>query len=153
MKTRVDAHLYGFMRCLSTARRNEGQWEEYLLKTTFNKSKKVVMDVCGIGTARTFKRHLDSLIECGLVEEGTIKVKNEKGKEYEYACYFFPFDYDGNYKLMDKELLKYLVNTSNGISIKVYLYLLNCSTAKKDWEFTIKEIVAALGYDEDYQDM
>lgn len=155
MKARIDAHLYGFMRCLSTARpatreelneKPKCEQTEYLLASTLNKSKKIIMDVCGIGTTKTFRRHILDLIEAGLIEEGKIKVKNEKGKEYEYDCYFFPFDYDGNYKLIDKEFLRYLVDTGNAMSIKVYLYLLNCSTAKDNWVFTINEISVALGY-------
>lgn len=151
MKTRSDTHLYGFMRCLSTAmpdgeKNGKPQWKEYLLKSTFNKSKKVVMDVCGIGTPKTFKRHIDDLIEAGLIEEGKITVKDK-----DYACYFFPFDYDTNFKLIDKELVKYMVDAGNGMTIRVYIYLLNCSTAKKDWEFTLKEIVEALGYNREYQ--
>lgn len=149
MKTRTDTHLYGFMRCLSTAMPDgEGKWKEYLLVSTFNKSKKVVMGVCGIGTQKTLKRHIDDLIAANLIEVGSIKVK---GKDY--ACYFFPFDYDGNFKLLDKELVRYMVDTGNAMTIRTYLYLLNCSTAKKDWEFSCKEIVEALGYDREYQPM
>ena len=151
MKTRADTHLYGFMRCLSTAmpdQSNPGKWKEYLLVSTLNKSKKIIMGVCGIGTTRTFKRHLDELIAAGLVEEGKITVK---GKDY--ACYFFPYDYDGNFKIIDKELVRYMVDTGNAMTIRVYLYLLNCSTAKTDWKFTQREIVKALGYAEDYQPM
>lgn len=141
MKSRINAQLFGFMRCLSTAMPKGDKWEEYLLKSTFNKSKKILMDVCGIGTTKTLKRHIDSLIEAGLVEEGVMR---SNGKEY--PCYYFPFDYDGNYKLIEKDLVRYLVETRSSIAIKVYLYLLNCSTAKKDYEFTITEISKALGY-------
>lgn len=45
-------------------------------------------------------------------------------------------------------MVRYLVDTRNAQAIRVYLYLLNCSTMKKDYVFTIREIKLALGYSE-----
>lgn len=151
MKSKIDQTLYGLMRCWSTtmpADTGKCKYTEYLYASNFifSKHTKLLADLCGIKTQRTFRNHILKLIEVGLVEEGSIKVN---GKDY--ACYFFPYDYDGAYKLISKELLEYLVYTGNKVSIKVYLYLLNCSTCKDSWEFTNKDIVEAIGYDREYQ--
>lgn len=147
MNYKTDDLLYGFMRCLSTAKpiKNEKQpWQEYLLKSNFVKEKKTAAKVCDC-TTRTVDNRLKALISAGLVKEDKIEII--KGdKTYSYDCYLFPFDYDGNFKLIDLRLLQYLVNTSNSQVIRVYLYLLNCSTMKEDYIFTITEIKKALGY-------
>lgn len=145
--------LYGFMRCLSTARpatkeeleeRPNCSQTEYLLQSTFIKDKKTIAGICGCST-QTINNRLKRLIDCGLVEEGVHEVERN-GKLYQYKCYYFPFDYNGNYKTLNKEMVQYLVFTRNAHAIRIYLYLLNCSTMKKDYMFTIKEISKALGY-------
>ncbi len=50
MKSRIDARLYGFMRCLSAIEPDEG-----LLKSTLTMNKKAAMEVC---TPKTFTRHV-----------------------------------------------------------------------------------------------
>lgn len=149
MNYKTDDLVYSFMRCLSTAKpdpENEGKYIEYLLKSSFTKDKKTIAGICGC-TMKTIANRLDKLIAAGLVEEG--KIQAEKGnKIYEYDCYYFPYDYDGTYKLLDKEMVRYLVYTRNSCAIRIYLYLLNCSTYKKDYMFTIGEIKKAMGYAE-----
>lgn len=141
MKSRTNVQLYGFMRCLSTTLPQGEKWKEYLLVSTFNKSKKVIMNVCGIGSAKTLKRHIDTLIAAELLEEGEIEVKDKK-----YPCYFFPQDFTGAYKLIDKTLLRVLVGCLSPLTIKIYLYLLNRNSLKNNYEFTIQELKEAFGY-------
>lgn len=141
--------LYGFMRCLSTARPifENGKlvkWQEYLPKKNFKKNKKLIASICNI-TTRTIDNQINKLFEAGLLDEG-FEIVELNGKEYEYECYWFPYNEEENYKLVDKEVLNYLVNTRNAQGIRVYIYLLNKYQWKKDYVFTIQEIKEALGY-------
>lgn len=86
---------------------------------------------------------MDALIAAGLVKEDTFTAD-----EKEYPCYIFPCDYDGVYKIIDLDMLKYLVSTRNNHAIRIYLYLLNCNSLKQNYTFTYKEIKKALGYSE-----
>lgn len=148
MHSRTNLQLYGLLRCLSTAKPTEDQssWKEYLPKSTLTKAKKLLLQACGI-TSRTFTRHLNDLLAEGLVQEGTFLAK-----EKELPCYYFPYDYNGIYKLVDKQLLFYLVSSGNGITLRIYLYLLNKSGLKEDYEFTKKELAEALGFSASYRD-
>lgn len=152
MNFKIDDLLYGFMRSLSTARPvyEEGKavkWQEYLLKKEFTKSKKVIAGICGCST-RTIDRHLNDLFARGLLEEGFEVIENNK-KEYEYPCFWFPHNESNPYKIVEKDLVRYLVDTRNAQCIKVYLYLLNKYEWKEDYTFTLKEIQMALGYSSD----
>lgn len=140
--------LYGFMRGLSTARpiveNEETIWREYLPIKTFKQNKKVIASICGY-TTRTIDRHLDKLSEAGLLDEG-VETIVENGKEYDYPCFWFPYNPTEKYKLVDKEIIQYLVNTRNAQAIRIYLYLLNKFQWKKGYIFTQDEIREALGY-------
>lgn len=144
MNYKTDDLLYGFMRCLSTARPEGDGWKEYLPVSSFSKEKKTIANILGC-TSRTIGNRLQKLIDCGLVELGQYEVEKH-GKVYQYDCYYFPYDYDGNFKILDRELVKYLVYTRNACAIRIYLYLLNCSTMKQDYTFTIQEIKEGMGY-------
>lgn len=138
MKSRADTHLYGLMRCLSTCQpAGDGKYTEYLPATTFSANKELIQEICGIKTEKTLKAHLRKLIDGGLVEEG----QYSGGK-----CYYFPYDYNGLYKIITKDLLYFLVNTGNGLTLKIYFYLLNKIDFKENYSFTSAEIVAALGH-------
>ena len=154
MQYSTDDLLYGFMRSLSTARPiyKDGKletWQEYLSKKEFAKSKKVIAGICGCST-RTIDRHINNLFAAGLLDEGIEIVeaadKDGNTKNYEYACYWFPYDESGKYKLVEKDMIRYLVDTRNAQCIKVYLYLLNAYEWKADYTFTLVEIQKALGY-------
>lgn len=152
MNYKTNDLLYAFMRTLSTARPiyKEGKltgYQEYLPKKTFLKNKKVIAGICGC-TSRTINNHIDKLFEVGLLDEG-IEVVEVNKKEYEYECYWFPYDYDKNYKLVNKEFLRYLIETRNAHTIRIYLYLLNKFGWKKDYIFTAGELKEALGYNKD----
>lgn len=156
MNYSTDDLLYGFMRSISTSKENvakgiksEGKQlekenrTEYLTVKNFQKEKKVIAGICGC-TTRTINNRLDKLKECGLVDEQEISVE-ENGKIYVYPSYTFPYNYDGKYKIIDRDMLSYLINTRNANAIRVYLYLLNASY-KPDYVFTQDEIKKALGY-------
>lgn len=121
-------------------------YQEYLPKKTFAKNKKVIAGICNCST-RTIDRHINELFERGLLDEGIEIVETDKG-EYEYPCYWFPCNAT-KYKLIEKDLVSYLVDTRNAQSIKVYLYLRNKFEWKPNYLFTIKEIQQALGYSAD----
>lgn len=147
MNFKTNDLLYGFMRGLSTARPIEnGKWQEYLPIKEFKKNKKLIAGICDCST-RTIERHIEALFEAGLLDEG-VEVISKNGKEYEYEVFWFPYDYDGNYKLIDQDVVKYLVNTRNSQAIRIYLFLLNKFQWKNNYVFTIQEIKNALGYAE-----
>jgi predicted transcriptional regulator len=157
MNYKVNDLLYGFMRSLSTARPiyEAGKivdYQEYLPKEEFMKNKKLIAAICG-RDMKTIKRNLDRLFEVGLVEEGfeVVETVNKDGsiKKYEYPCYWFPYNRSDKYKIIEKDLVRYLVDTRNAQCIKVYLYLLNKYEYKSDYVFTIKEVQKALGYSGD----
>lgn len=156
MKSSCDDLVYGFMRSISTARdatREELKAHpkatkvEYLTFKKFQEEKKVIQQICGC-TPKTITNRVNKLIDCGLVDIGVQTVIDAQGNEYNYDCYLFPYDYDGIYKVISQEMVSYLVATRNSQAIRIYLYLLNCSTYKEDYAFTIKEIKKALGYAE-----
>lgn len=146
MNFKTNDLLYGFMRGMSTARPAEdGEgYQEYLPKKSFNKNKKLIAGICGC-TVKTISNQIQKLIEADLLEEG-IEVVEANGKEYEYECYWFPYDYNGTYKIIEQDIVKYLVNTRNAQGIRIYLYLLNKFQWKPGYIFTIQEIKEALGY-------
>lgn len=153
MNYSTDDLLYGFLRSLSTAEplykngKKTGQFEEYLTKKEFIKNKKVIAGICGCST-RTIERHLNNLFEAGLLEEGIKEVIGQNGEDYDYPCFWFPYDENGKYKLLEKDMINYLVSTRNAQCIRVYLYLLNKYEWKKDYTFTLLELQKALGYSE-----
>lgn len=148
MNFKTNDLLYGFMRGLSTARpiveNGKKEYREYLTLKSFKQNKKLIAGICGC-TTKTIENQLNKLFEAGLLDQG-VEVIEQNGKEYEYEVFWFPYDYDGNYKIIDQEIVQYLVNTRNAQGIRIYLYLLNKFQWKEDYIFTIKEIKAALGY-------
>ena len=142
MKYDTDDLVYGYMRCLTTIKPEDGKYKEYLTIKNLQPEKKVIQNICGT-TARTINNRINKLIEKGLIQKGLITIDKE-----EYECYYFPYNYDGVYKILEQDMIRYLVNTRNSQAIRIYLYLLNCSTIKPNYVFTIKEIKKALGYAE-----
>ena len=99
---------------------------------------------------RTIERHVDSLIDRGLITEDKIKIskvlKNGNVETYDYDVYRFPYDYNSKYEIVNKEMIKYLIYTRNAHAIKIYLYLLNKFKWKPGYLFTKQELKLALGY-------
>ena len=148
--------LYGFMRSLSTARpevedgkvvktaNGKTKYREYLPLKTFRKNKKLIAAICNV-TPRTIDNHIEKLAEAGLIDQGIERIETN-GQTYDYECYWFPYDEDGLYKIVDKNVVEYLVHTRNAHAIRVYLYLLSKYQWKKDYIFTLQELKEALGY-------
>ena len=63
-------------------------------------------------------------------------------------CYWFPYDEDGRYKIVERDVIEYLVHTRNAHAIRIYLYLLSKYQWKPGYIFTIQELKEALGYAE-----
>lgn len=134
MNYSTDDLLYGIMQYLATYHPTDE--ELYLSKKNLTKNKKEIYALCDLN-ARSLKRHLEKLIDAGLIEE----------KELSYT---FPYDFDERYQIIDWEMLWYVVSTRNKFAIKIYVYLLNKflwkQTTKEHYIFTTQELVEALGY-------
>lgn len=152
MNFKTNDLLYGFMRSLSTAeptgeKSEKGKeiYQEYLPIKTFKKQRKLIASICNC-SVKTIDNHVKAMIEAGLIEEGVAIGKTDK-KDYEYDSYRFPAsEKEKNFKIVDQELIRYLVNTRNSQAIRIFLYLLNKYQWKKDYIFTRNEIREALGY-------
>lgn len=114
----------------------------YLTKKNYTKSKQQLMAICGLDS-RGIKRHLDRLIEKGLIKEKKIYVGENK---VEYDCFVFPYDTKEKYQIINNEMLWYVVSTRNKQAVRVYIYLLNKYNWKNNYEFSNKELIEALGY-------
>lgn len=159
MNYKTNDLLYGFMRCLSTAEptpRERQKYKEYLTKKDFLSNKKVIAGVleCSV---KTIERHLQKLIEAGLVKEDILAIEKTdkstgKTTTYNYEVYRFPYDYDSNYEIIPQQMLRYLIDTRNSHAIRIYIYLLNKykwkAQTQEQYKFTIRELKAALGYAE-----
>lgn len=137
IQSRTNDLIYTFMRSISTIN-PKPQPKEYLSLTTLKSNRKLFLNICDL-TPRQFTRALNKLIDEGLVT-------------FENDNYYFPFDYDERYKLIDKNMLKYLINTRSVHAIRIYLILLNFYSYKKGYVFTLKEIKTLLGYSENNYD-
>lgn len=156
MNHNTDDLVYGFMRSISTTeefadpKQPAIKYREYLKIKDLKKEKKILAGICGVSTQQ-INNKIKKLIETGLVEEENIVVKSN-GKEYIYPSYIFPFDYDGTYKIIEKEMVKYLVDTRTAFAIRIYLYLLNKTGVNPHYVFTVRELTTkALGYAESTQ--
>lgn len=157
MNYKTNDLLYGFMRSLSTAEPTPGKrqkYEEYLTKQEFLKNKKVIAGVLECST-KTIERHLQKLIDSGLVKEDVLTIEKTdkstgKTTTYNYEVYRFPYDYDSNYEIIPQKMVRYLVDTRNSHAIRIYIYLLNKykwkAQMQDQYKFTLRELKAALGY-------
>lgn len=136
--------LYGALQYLATYHPELKML--YLTKKNYTKSKKELMNLCGLDS-RGIKRHLDRLIEKGLIKEKTIYVGENK---VEYECFTFPYNHKDKYQIVNNEMLWYVVSTRNKQAVRIYIYLLNKynwkSQSGDSYEFSNKELVEVLGY-------
>ena len=139
-----DDLLYGALQYLATY--HPELHLLYLTKKNYKKAQKDLVNLCGT-TARTLTRHMDRLIEKGLIKEKTIYVGADK---VEYECYTFPYKHDEKYQIIDNEMLWYVVSTRNHQAVRVYITLLDWYKWKKSegatYVFDNKDILARLGY-------
>lgn len=145
MNYSTDDLLFGAMYHLATYDKNSNQL--YLSKKKYNLNRKNFYELCDLNAAK-LKRHLDKLSDKGLIQEEKIL---EHGEMIE--AYIFPYNKKGKYRLVNNEMLWYLVSTRSPQAVRVYLYLLNSYLWKKSTEeefiFTNTNILQALGYSTD----
>ena len=144
MKYDTDDLLYSSLYYLSTFHPIKNQL--YLTKKNLGKNKKIICDICEL-TTQTFNRHLEKLIDKGLLKEEEITIGEGKTQ---YPCYTFPYNYTEKYQIVENEMLWYIVSTRNKQAVRVYIYLLNIykwkQQNKEDYIFTNLELLGALGY-------
>ena len=142
----IDDLLFGSMYYLATF--HPGAEKLYLTKKNYAKNRKNFYNLEDGGNAKTLKRHLDKLIEKGLIAEEDIKVNGET-----YPSYTFPYKYDEKYQLVEAEMLWYVISTRNRQAVKIYIQLLNWYLWKQETNeqfiFTNKDIMKVLGYSPD----
>ena len=142
----IDDLLFGSMYYLATF--HPIAKKLYLTKKNYTKNRKMFYNLEDNGNAKTLKRHLDKLIEKGLVVEEELVINGEK-----YPSYVFPYDYDKKYQLIEKDMLWYIISTRNRQAVKIYTQLLNWYLWKKENDeffiFTNKDIMKILGYSTD----
>ena len=97
-------------------------------------------------SSKTVQRKIDKLIENGLVSKRMMKLN---GKDT--AVYEIPQKTSGIYKVIDEEMMWYIVSTRRQFALKIYIYLLNKYDWKKQegnemYSFTCKELAEAVGY-------
>jgi hypothetical protein len=145
MNYSTDDLLFGAMYHLSTYHPEEKKL--YLSKKNLAKNKKIIYELCDLD-AQKMRRHLAKLIEKKLVAEAEMYVGNEK-----IPVYIFPFNYDGNYQLVDNEMLWYLASTRNNQCIRVYVSLLRYYLWKNKtnelYTFTNADLLRSIGYSTD----
>lgn len=146
----TDDLLYGYLYHLSTFHPVEKRL--YLTMKCYGEHRRDMYNICGFNNSTTLRRHLEKLKDKGLVKDETMKVGDK-----EVPVLTFPYDYDGNYELIDNEMLWYVISTRNKQAVRVYVYLLNCYNWKEKEDsqfiFTNKDILKALDYSIDNKTM
>lgn len=151
MKYDTDDLLFGAMYHLSTYHPEEKKL--YLSRKNLLKNKKVIYELCGLNSQK-LSRHLDKLIENNLIAETEMLIAGEK-----VPVYTFPFNYNGNYQLIDNEMLWYLASTRNHQCIRIYVLLLRYYLWKQKvgqeqgeaiyYTFTNTDLLSSIGYSAD----
>lgn len=147
MNYNSDDLLFGAMQYLATY--HPELQLLYLTKKKYRKEQANLANLCGV-TKGTVTRHLNRLIEKGLVKEKKIYIGADA---VEYECYIFPYDYSGKYQIIDNEMLWYVVSTRNHQAVRVYITLLNWYKWKAQsgeyFNFDNRDIMLKLGYSPD----
>lgn len=148
--------LYIYLRCNSTVRViKEGEWREYILIDFYNKHKKDIMKIIDVKSVRTVDNQKNKLIEAGLLKEGIETVVNIDGESYEYPVYYFPYDKNGTFEWINKDLLKRIVYSLSTNAIRIFVFLYSKFLWKQKtgeyYFFTKEELKKALGYATTYK--
>lgn len=136
--------LYGFM--INRATYNVDEEILYLTKSKFTRIKPALKMLFGSLGRSFITDNLNKLKKAGFLEEGFTKTaQNPKT-----PCYIFPNQSYKRYKMVNNDLLLYLVCTRNNLAVRIYTYLLDKYEWKKReqdyYDFTIKELKQACGY-------
>lgn len=99
-------------------------------------------------STKTVQRKIDTLIRNGLIIKKSIELNGKETLVYE-----IPQDTKGRYKIIDEELMWYIISTRRLWALKIYLYLLDKYNWKKQeqkemYSFTCGELAQAIGYTE-----
>lgn len=131
----TDDLMFGLM--LSTATYNPNLKQLYLSKNSYASDRKLFYSVCDTNNMKTLKRRLDKIKEKGLV------IEDDKN-------YYFPYNVNDRYRIIDKQMLRYLVDTRSKQCIRVYILLLDWymwkSSTKEHYIFTRGEVAERLGF-------
>ena len=147
MNYKVDDLLYGYMFYHATPiEEGVNKMKFYLRMKKYNTMRKNLKKLLDVDT-KTLKRHLDLLINNGLIWKETMKI-NDKDEE---VFIFKSDDFIGKYQKVNYTMLEYLIRTSSKQKIKMYIYLLD----KYQWKlkqkdcyiFTKRELLGILGYE------
>lgn len=158
---RIDDLLYAQMACLATAKPiNDGYngYKLYLTKQDYAKNKSIFYGLGSIidnkAPAKVLNNHLKILQAEGLVQEEIIEVNGKLTPSYT-----FPYNYDERYFIIQRDMLRYIVDTRNRYGVQIYIYLANAmkmieNTHGKDlYTFTKKDLVKILGFSEKTKEM
>ena len=142
--------VWGFFQ-MNSYKDKEGNTIVYKTKDTtptgiFNSIKRIVEYKNGKPkyniSLSTVKRNIDLYKRLGLIWEG--KTTDLYGNEVD--CYFLQNEFK-YYELIPYDTLRFLLNSTNGVVIKIYVYLLNKYKWKGNgYQFTKKELGECVGY-------
>ncbi len=125
----IDGELYAYLQSISYKDIINGENVTLVNKRDINK-KHIAEEILG-KSVRTVTRHMDILIEKGYLVE----------KDFDY---WLP-NLEETYLLIPVETMQFLIDTLKENVIKVYLYLGKKFKTKKNYEFTKKELMIAIG--------
>lgn len=143
MNRTSDDLIYGLMLCFATYNPNDK--ELYLSKKNFIKNRRIFYELCDLGKfsnqyARKLKYRVDNMLDTGLIAEDDNN-------------YYFPYDVNGKYRIVDKDMLRYIIDTRSKFAVKVYIILADWfswkSLMKEKYYFSRSELAESLGYSKD----
>lgn len=127
--------LYTIMYSLATY--NPVEKKLYLAKSNLTANKKLIYSSCDFSGSAMMKRHLSKLIEKNLIEE-------------DENNYYFPYDINQKYRIVEKDMLFYLATTRSLNAIRVYMILLDGflwkSKEQNEFNFTNAYLLDKMGY-------
>lgn len=138
-----DDLIYGLMLCFATYNPNDK--ELYLSKKNFAKNRRIFYELCDLGKTpsqygRKLKYRVDNMLDIGLIAEDDNN-------------YYFPYDVNGKYRIIDKDMLRYIIDTRSKFAVKVYIILADWfswkSLMKERYYFSRSELAESLGYSRD----
>lgn len=140
MNRTSDDLIYGLMLCFATYNPNDK--ELYLSKKNFTKNRRIFYELCDLSKfsnqyARKLKYRVDNMLDTGLIAEDDNN-------------YYFPYDVNGKYRIVDKDMLRYIIDTRSRFAVKVYIILADWfswkSLMKEKYYFSRSELAESLGY-------
>ena len=136
--------LYGFM--LNRATYNSEDDILYLTKSKFHRVKSALRTLLANESRSFLSTNINKLKNAGFLEEGFVRTAQNPNT----PSYIFPNHAYKRYKLVNNDLLLYIVCTRNNLAVRIYTYLLDKYEWKKRereyYNFTTKELRQALGY-------